>query len=477
MLTSEDYLAHDAVGLAEGIQRGDFSASEVTRCAVDRAQATNPQLNAIIHEDFDAALARSETPAQQRSALDGVPFLIKDLSPVAGLPVNFGSALFKDYRAAENSKIVQRYADAGLNFLGKTNTPEWGLTLTTEPALSGACRNPWNTEHSTGGSSGGAAAAVAAGIVPAAHASDGGGSIRIPAANCGLFGHKPSRGLTVIEGTLAECWSGLSVGHVVSQTVRDSAAFLDLITLKENGLFANPALGQAATESFAATLHLPQSAVRVALVTTHPTGETIDPEVLIGVRAAGALLEQLGHHVEEREPPVDHVSAGVAMSKIIGTHVLQSIKPKLDELGIDLNDAPVELSTKVMAKGGQKVSASAYVAARDTLRAAELEMQAFHQTVDVIVSPVLSLPPAPLGWLDMNASDMQDYATKFRQYSGFTAFYNGTGAPSMSVPLHRTQSGLPVGILMSAGWGQDALLLRLAAQLESAAPWQRRAAF
>ena len=155
--------------------------------------------------------------------------------------------------------------------------------------------------------------------------------------------------------------------------------------------------------------------------------------------------------------------------------MLQSIKPRLDSLGLSLDDAPVELSTKVMAKGGAKVSASDYVAARDCLRAAELQMSDFHRQFDVIVSPVLSKPPAPLGWLDMNASDMQNYAKKFREYSGFTAFYNGTGAPSMSVPLHRTASGLPIGIMMSADWGQDALLLRLAAQIEQAAPWQRRA--
>lgn len=478
MLSAEDYQGLDAVALGAGIAQGDFSAQEVTQRAVERARALNPTLNAIVHEDFDAALARAQRSPRGDSPLAGVPFLIKDLSPVAGLPVNFGSRLFKDYRASSNAKIVQRYVDAGLNILGKTNTPEWGLTLTTEPQLGGITRNPWSLDHSTGGSSGGAAAAVAAGIVPAAHASDGGGSIRIPAANCGLFGLKPSRGLTAIEGTLAECWSGLSVGHVVSQTVRDSAAFLDLITLSDNGLFANPRLARGfdAVDGFAAVLARPlERGLRVALLTTHPSGESLDPDVLDAVRAAGAVLEGLGHHVEERAHPCDHARAGAAMSKIIGTHVLQSIKPRLDELGLSLDEAPVELSTKVMAKGGAKVSAVDYVAARDSLRAAELQMQRFHQDIDVLVSPVLSLPPAPLGWLDMNSSDLQDYAQKFREYSGFTAFYNGTGAPSMSVPSRPSSQGLPIGVMMSADWGQDALLLRLGAQLEEAAPWPRRA--
>jgi len=480
MLSKEDYLTLDAVALGEGIARGDFSALEVNQCAVERAQEINPALNAIVHEGYDAALARVTAASPNNSSpLAGVPFLIKDLSPAAGLPACFGSALFKDFIAQDNAKIVQRYVDAGLNILGKTNTPEWGLTLTTEPVLTGACRNPWQLTHSTGGSSGGAAAAVAAGIVPAAHASDGGGSIRIPAANCGLFGLKPSRGLTTIEGTLAECWSGLSVGHVVSQTVRDSAAFLDLITLTAHDLFANPLLAQqtvGANPSFSDALkQAPPAKLRIALVTTHPTGELIDTEVLAGVRAAGKLLESLGHSVEEQPHPADHSRAASAMSKIIGTHVLQSIQPRLDSLGLSLDEAPVELSTKVMAKGGAKVTASDYVKARDSLRRLELAMHAFHQTVDIIVSPVLSKPPAPLGWLNMNSNDLKDYASKFSQYSGFTAFYNGTGAPSMSVPLHSTSAGLPIGIQMSADWGQDALLLKLAAQLEGAAPWPRRA--
>jgi len=480
MLSTQDYLALDAVALGNGISRGEFSAFEVTQCAIDRAREVNPSLNAIVYEDYEAALELAASPNENNSSLlAGVPFLIKDLSPAAGLPVTFGSALFKGFTAKSNAKIVQRYVDAGLTILGKTNTPEWGLTLTTEPVLTGACRNPWHLEHSTGGSSGGAAAAVAAGIVPAAHASDGGGSIRIPAANCGLFGLKPSRGLTTIEGTLAECWSGLSVGHVVSQTVRDSAAFLDLISLRGNGLFANPLLASESKNDFdgffAALRQAAPAQLRIALITTHPTGEAIDPEVLAGVRAAGRLLENLGHSVEEQAHPADHALAGAAMSKIIGTHVLQSIKPRLDFLGLSLDEAPVELSTKVMAKGGAKVSASDYVTARDHLRKLELDMRAFHESVDVIVSPVLSKPPAPLGWLDMNSNDLKDYASKFSQYSGFTAFYNGTGAPSMSVPLHSTSTGLPIGIQMSAAWGQDALLLRLAAQLESAAPWTRRA--
>lgn len=475
MLSLDDYLALDATALGAGIAAGDFSATEVTQCAVERAQAVNPSLNAIIHTDYDGAQERSKTSNPSQSPLSGVPFLIKDLSPTAGLPVNFGSALFKDTVAQQNAKIVQRYADAGLNFLGKTNTPEWGLTLTTEPTLSGACRNPWSLSHSTGGSSGGAAAAVASGIVPAAHASDGGGSIRIPAANCGLFGLKPSRGLTVIEGTLAECWSGFSVGHVVSQTVRDSAAFLDLITLRDHGLFANPLLNCSDGHFTQCLAPAELNPLRIALVDSHPTGETLAPEVQEALRVAVRLLENLGHRVERCSHPADHAEAGVAMSKIIGTHVLQSIKPRLDALGLSLDEAPVELSTKVMAKGGAKVSAADYVAARDTLSAIQQKMSEFHADYDIVVSPVLSLAPAPLGWLDMNAADMQDYARKFREYSGFTALYNGTGAPSMSVPLHQSSAGLPIGVMFSADWGKDALLLRLAQQLEQAAPWPRRA--
>ena len=242
-LSASDYQAMDGLALAAGLRRGDFSSAELLATAIALAEQHNPALNAIVSERFEAArqeAAQHDATGGETHALAGLPFLIKDLSACQGLPHSYGSALFRDHVAAADCALVARYRQAGLVFLGKTNTPEFGLTITTEPALHGATRNPWQPEYSVGGSSGGAAAAVAAGIVPVAHATDGGGSIRIPAACCGLFGLKPSRGLTVIDADLSQCWSGLSVGHVLSRTVRDSAAFLDLARLEQALVFPRP---------------------------------------------------------------------------------------------------------------------------------------------------------------------------------------------------------------------------------------------
>lgn len=476
MLTLPNYLQLDALSLAAGIRAGDYSCAEVMACTLEQARAANPDLNAIVAENFDAALAQAQlcddNPALlKRSPLAGLPFLIKDLTAVAGLPLSYGSQLYKGYTATSNSSIAQRYLDAGLLVIGKSNTPEWGLTLTTEPVANGITRNPWNLKHSTGGSSGGAAAAVAAGILPVAHATDGGGSIRIPAACCGLFGLKPSRGLTTIENGLADCWSGMSVGHVVSRTVRDSAAFLDLIRLRSPQLFPLP----DAPDSFLTTLAPPRS-LRIAVQVSHPFQAPIHPDCVAAVERTATLCESLGHHVERIERPLDYGPVMRATSRLITTHIWQAVSARLTTLQLSLADCPIENSTRLMAEFGRNVSADDYIEARDTLREAELAMARFHARHDVVLSPVLAQPPAAIGWLDMNDSDAHRYAERYKAYSGFTALYNATGQPSMSVPLQRAANGLPIGVQFSAGWGEDALLLGLAAQLEGAAPWPLHAA-
>jgi len=475
-LNISDYIELDALDLAAGIRNKDFSVEEVNRCAVERASLVNPSINAVVHENFEAGIARAKSfdlnpELLEQSKVAGLPFLIKDLSTVKGLPASFGSRLFTDNIATRNSNIARKYIDAGLNIIGKSNTPELGLTLTTEPQANAICRNPWNTEYSTGGSSGGAAAAVAAGIVPVAHATDGGGSIRIPASCCGLFGLKPSRGLTVIENNLAASWSGLSVGHVVSQSVRDSAAFLDLIRLDEPNLFAMP----ASPSSFYQTHQEQLRPLRIGIQLAHPMGQEIDEDCLLAVRKASELCQSLGHHVEEFIHPVDYHAASFAMSKIINTHVFQSIAPRLAELGLSLENCPVEASTRIMAKNGSEISADIFVNAKDQVKDAERQMSELHQKYDVLISPVLSKIPAKLGWLDMNSDDMKTYTKRFKAYSGFTALYNGTGQPSMSMPLHQSTAGIPVGVMFTAAWGADSLLLKLAAQIEAAAPWERHA--
>lgn len=476
MLTKQEYLGLDAMDQAAGLRNRDFSCGELMHAAISRAQEVNPQLNAISSDNFEQATAQAqafdgESGSLQRSPLAGLPFLIKDLTPVKGLTHNLGSALFNGHVASSNSNIVRHYLDAGLIIMGKTNTPEFGLTLTTEPAATGATLNPWNLEYSTGGSSGGAAAAVAAGILPAAHATDGGGSIRIPAANCGLVGLKPSRGLTAIENEMAACWSGMSIGHVVSQTVRDSAAYLDIITLKHPHLFPLPPHGQ----SFIKELAIPSRPLKVGIQLQHPLGQTIDSDCLEGVTKAAKLCQDLGHEVSEIQHPVNYKAATAAMGKIISAHVDQSVKARLEELELSIEDSPLEASTKLMAGAGQKVSADEYINAIDTLKVAENEMKGFHHSCDIVISPVLSMPPAKIGWLDMNSSNLRDYGERYKQYSGFTALYNGTGQPSLSLPLHTSQTGLPIGVMFTGAWGSDQLLLNLAKQLEDGQPWQRHA--
>lgn len=476
MLKPSDYLALDAVALSHGIRNKDFSCSEVTEAAIARAKEVNPTINAIVFENYSEALKAAanfdKNPDLLRgSNVAGLPFLIKDLSTVEGLPAEFGSRLFDGNIAEKNSRIVQRYLDAGLIVLGKTNTPEFGLTITTEPRAAGPCRNPWNIDYSTGGSSGGAAAAVAAGIIPVAHATDGGGSIRIPAACCGVFGLKPSRGLTTIEDKFADSWSGMSVGHVVSQTVRDSAAFLDLISIDRANLFPLP---PAPKSFFDEHLDSPGK-LRIALQLNHPQSESIDPECTAAVRKAAELCEQLGHVVEEVAHPVDYRPVISAMSKIINLHVFQTVQPQLDALGVSVEDSQLEASTKIMASNGRDTSAASYIAAIDLVKSAERQLARFHGEYDVIISPVLTKTPAKLGWLDMDSNDMREYSARFKAYSGFTALYNGTGQPSLSLPLGRTSADVPVGVMFTGAWGEDLQLLQLATQLEAAAPWEKHA--
>ncbi len=476
MLTTSEYLELDAIDLSRGLRQKDFSCCEVMRSAIERATEVNPSINAIVSANYDSAMTQAQAFDQNpaifdQSLLAGLPFLIKDLTPVNGLVTSYGSRLYQGEVSQFNANIVHRYIDAGLIIFGKTNTPEFGLTLTTEPAANGATRNPWNLAYSTGGSSGGAAAAVAAGILPAAHATDGGGSIRIPAANCGLVGLKPSRGLTTIEDELAGCWSGMSVGHVVSQTVRDSAAFLDLITLTEANLFPKP----CAPNSFLEALGNEPKPLKIGVQLDHPMAQNLHDDCIAAVNSAALQLEGLGHTVQKIEHPIHYKSVTSATGKIINIHVYQTVKKRLKELGLSIESSQLESSTKLMATIGKGLSADEYTSAIDLLRLAQRQLHEFHKSWDIILSPVLSMPPAVLGWLDMNSDDLVDYGNKYKQYSGFTALYNASGQPSLSLPLYQNSLGLPVGVMFSANWGQDSLLLQLARQLEIDKPWPRRA--
>jgi amidase len=463
MLTLQEYTRHDALGLAELRQSGQVSARELLQCAFDLTDRLNPTLNAIVHQDRNQAenIANAIDQKQPSGLLAGLPFLIKEVNAAAGWPHTRSSHLFKDNVADRDSAIVARYRQHGLVPFGSTNTPEFCVTITTESSILGACHNPHHLNYSTGGSSGGSAAAVAAGIVPAADASDGGGSIRIPAACCGLIGLKPSRGLTVIEGDMGSAWSGMSVSHVLTRSVRDCAAFLDILRLRQADLFPLPTY----SESYFHTHARRPTQLRVAVHHDHPGDFKTEAGCIEAVENAARQLEQHGYSIEYAPPPVDYAQLSLSMSTLINVHLAQIVVPGLDGAGLDLDRAPVTESTRRMVARGAKTTAAQYLAALDNIRQTEHVMAKFHQKYDLVLSPVLAKSPAALGWLDMDAEDIREYARRYGAYSPFTALYNGTGQPSMSLPLHKTSSGVPVGVLFSAPWGHDHVLLQLAHML------------
>lgn len=474
MLTSQEYTRLDAIAMAELRRTGQISASELLECAFDQADRLNPQLNAIVHQDRDNArklaqqMDRDTAPNPEpalHGRLAGVPFLIKEVNAVAGWPHTRSTQLYRQHIAGNDSAVMARYRQGGLIAFGSTNTPELCLTISTEFSLFGSTRNPHSLSHSSGGSSGGSAAAVAAGIVPVADGSDGGGSIRIPAACCGLVGLKPSRGLTVTEPDVGSAWSGMSVGHVLSRSVRDSAAFLDLLRLHKPGLFALP----PGPESYFDAYGREPGKLRIAVQRQHPAGLPVHEDCLAALDSVAGQCESAGHRIEAMAPPIDYATVGRAMSTLINVHVGQILSPGLEASGQlpeqALEQAGLAESTRRMAVNGLKTSAAQYLAAIDTLKQAERQMATFHEQHDLVLSPVLALPPAELGWLDMDADDIREYARRYAAYSPFTALYNGTGQPGISLPLHTTAAGLPIGVMFSAAWGRDDLLLQLANQL------------
>ncbi len=460
MLTEQEYQQLDAVGLAALVQAGEVSATELLETAITLCERLNPALNAVIVKDYESAraLAKQQSREPATGLLAGVPFLIKDISAIQGLSQARGSQLFAGDVAETDSRVTERFRSGGLIIFGKTNTPELCLTITTESQLHGPCHNPFKHGYSTGGSSGGAAAAVAAGIVPAAHGSDGGGSIRVPATCCGLIGLKPSRGLTVIEDDIGSAWSGFSVNHVLTSSVRDSAAFLDLLRLRQAGLFPLPEYRQSYFHSHAAH----PGKLRIAVQRAHPADFPVHNDCIAALDRTALLCESHGFILEDAAPPVDYAAATQAMIKIINTHVAQVILPQLAIRNLALADAPLEEATRRMTAAGSKVTATEYLAALDTLKDMERRMTAFHQEYDLVLSPVLALPPAPHGWLDMAATDMKTYAQRFASYGGFAALYNGTGQPSIAIPSMQNAQGLPIGVMFSAAWGMDHQLLQVA---------------
>ncbi|MCI3133758.1 amidase [Phenylobacterium aquaticum] len=465
----DDYRKHDAVGLAGLVAKGEVSAGELLETAVARMAEVNPRLNAVTLDLADRA--RKETAAAAPTGpLAGVPYLLKDLGALlAGTPTTGGSALWKDNVPAADSAIVTAYKQAGLVIFGKTNTPEFGLMPVTEPDFLGVCRNPWDTDRTPGGSSGGAASAVAAGIVPAAHASDGGGSIRTPAAACGLFGMKPSRG-RVSFAPLGEGWGGASIQHAVTRSVRDSAVLLDAVCRPQSG---DPYYLDAPATPFAQEVGRAPGRLRIGFTTAALAAPALDPECAQAVLDAAKLCESLGHIVEEVTVSGDLAAMQAAAGDVIAASVAATLEAEGEKRGRAVTADDVELLTWAMARRGQQVTGASYVRGLAAIHAYGRAVAELFKTYDVLLLSTLGSPAIPIGWLTEN---FETYAPRLFDFMPNTQAFNNTGQPAMTVPLSWSTSGLPIGLQFVAGMANEAVLFRLAGQLEQARPWFDRVA-
>jgi amidase len=462
---------NDALGLAQLVARKQVTAAELLELAIARAEALNPTYNFLARKHYDYG-RQSIARGLPEGPFTGVPWLIKDLGTyIAGEVTGQGSRYYSDAKATVTSELVRRYERAGLIIFGKTTTPEFGLTPTTESAATGATRNPWNPLRTSGGSSGGAAVAVAAGVVPAAHATDGGGSIRIPASCCGLFGLKPSRGRVPMGPLRTEGWGGLSVAHAITRSVRDSAALLDAT----RGIEPGSRYGAPTPEQpFLQQVGRKPGKLRIALNVTPMSGTPVDPEVVAAVQAAARLCESLGHHVEEAAPQLDAGKLGRASFAIVSSSLAADLQAHEQATGIAPSLDVLEPVTLAYYNIGLKTTGLEYARANNDLQEAAVTMAQFMERYDVLLTPTLASPPLPLGILGLSPKAMNDYFTAVSAFTPFAGIMNYTGQPSMSVPLATSRNGLPIGVMFSGRYGEEALLFRLAGQLEQAAPWSGR---
>ncbi|HEV2532967.1 amidase [Phenylobacterium sp.] len=463
----EEYRRHDAVGLAALVAKREVAAGELLDLAVARMTEVNPKVNAVTLDLSDRA--RKEPTAE--GPLAGVPFLLKDLgAALGGVPTSYGSRMFAQVTPAADSAITRLYKAAGLSIFGKTNTPEFGLWPVTESELLGAARNPWDLSRTPGGSSGGASAAVAAGIVPAAHASDGGGSIRIPASCCGLFGMKPSRG-RVSFAPNGEGWAGASIQHAVTRSVRDSAALLDAVCQPQPG---DPYFLEPPERPFADEARRDPGKLRIAMFAGSLTvGRTLDPECAAAVRDAAKLCESLGHTVEDASLPGDHAAMQAAAGVVMSASVAANMDAEAQRRGRPVDEGDAEGLTMGAYRRGKATAASEYVRAVQTLHAYGRAAAELFERYDIFLLSTLGRPAVPVGWI---FEDPKEITERLFSFMPNTQAFNNSGQPAMTVPLAWSAAGLPIGVQFVAKIGEEGLLFRLAGQLEQAQPWFDRIA-
>lgn len=457
---------HDATAVADAIRADALDAGEVLELSLARVEERNPSLNAILAQC--AEQARAGVAELDRSApFAGVPFVIKDLgATVAGLPHTHGSRLWAHNIASSDSELVRRYRRAGFIIIGVTNTPEMGKSASTEPLLHGPTRNPHRLTHSAGGSSGGTAAAVAAGIVPIGHGSDGGGSIRIPSATCGLVGLKPSRGRTTAAPSFSLLSYPLGVAHVLSRSVRDTARALDAT--------AGPMPGDAYVidapiQSWESAAEKPPASLRIGMSVIDRRGEPIHDDCAAAVHAMADLLTGLGHDVIEAEPSYPNDALATVMKTMSGVTTKVAVDDRLAELGRPLRDDDLEPFTRMMYDRAGTESGEDVLRAYNEIERAAREVGDFFDSFDLFLTATLAQPTPELGYLD--TTDVRAMVERAGAYSVLTAPFNVTGQPAMSLPTATDASGLPVGVQLVAGFGREDLLVSIAAQVEAAQPW------
>ncbi len=465
MSNLEELAYLDATAQAELVRRREIKPIELVDAAIDRIEQLNPTLNAVITRMYDQAreAANSELP---EGPFTGVPFLLKDvIAAYKGVPLTFGSRILSNFVPDHDSELVRRLKRAGLIILAKTNTPEFGLLPTTEPEHFGPCKNPWNPERTTGGSSGGSAAAVAAGMVAMAHANDGGGSIRIPASCCGVFGLKPTRGRNPLGPDLAEGWAGLVVEHAVTRSVRDSAALLDATAGPDVG---DPYWAPPVSRPFSAEAVADPGKLRIAFSTAGDG--PVDDDCIEAVHDAAALCRELGHEVREAAP---RLNIGIEqIQQALGAIISASLAATLKMMGAQQDQ--VEPLSWALSEMAAHIQPADYVLSVQMLQRTARFVAQFFIDFDVFLSPVLAEPPVPLGTFKSPPDNPLQGMRRAAEFARFTPLANFTGQPAMSVPLFWNKEGLPIGAHFLGRFGDEATLFRLASQLEEARPWAGR---
>ncbi|TVS17574.1 MAG: amidase [Gammaproteobacteria bacterium] len=463
----DEYGEYDAVGLAELIRSGDVTASEVMESAIARTEAVDPVCNCFVTTDFDNARRAARTPGTGPFA--GVPFAVKDLwLEWAGAPHSAGTRFTRDMRHETDAPLATAFRRAGLISLGKTNTPEFGITGTTEPARNGPTRNPWNPDYIAGGSSGGSAAAVAAGIVPVAHASDGAGSIRIPAACCGLVGLMPSRGRVERPNKALDVPFSFSRNFIVSRSVRDSAAMLDAVA--DTSLYGPP----APARDWRSGAELPPGPLRIVASATTPSGRPVDPEIQTAFERSVTLLGDLGHFVEIRDIEADWRRFYRAFGTVGSSQLAADVAELSTLFAREPEDHEFEPLTWRNVRAGRTRTGIEVIEALRELQAFTRQLEAFFTDVDVLLTPVLGTPLPEIGWLDPTAVEPREHDKRSGATFPFTPPFNASGQPAISLPLAEDSRGLPIGMQFVGRFGAELTLLQLATELEAASGWLSR---